>query len=155
MRSLIALNLGYLAMSSIAFAAADKSSGGGTPKPTPIATGGNAATAAAATEFVIADNIPLPPPSSGGRGGNTLYPFDKLEVGQSFGVKGKTKKGMASTVSSANNRYLEVVKDAAGKPVMVDGKEVKRATRKFVSGEVDPKTDPVGASVRVWRVAVS
>lgn len=137
----------YLAMSGIAFAAADAKGSG---KPTPIAAAAPAATGISA----IRSDIAIPPKSSGGRGGATLYPFDKLEIGQSFGVVGKTQKGMASTVSSANKRALEVVKDGAGKAVVVNGKELTRPTKRFVSGAVDPATDPDKASVRIWRIAL-
>lgn len=101
-----------------------------------------------------------------GRGGNTLYPFDKLEPGQSFGIKNKTAKNMASVVSGANKRFMIEKKDANGNTVFKTN-EVKHpdgtvthvpsleaemiAGRTFIAGDVDPKTDPEGASVRVWR----
>lgn len=166
-------SIGVLAaMSYIAFAAADKGSGASAVA-APVAVPEPAAVPAAAPTAKadkpkpemtsIIDDFPLPTKRlSGGRGGKTLYDFDKLEIGQSFGVKNKTVKGMASTVSSANERYREVIKDGEGKPVMIpDPKdatkqvEATRQTRKFICGEVDPK-DPRndGATVRVWRVAL-
>lgn len=102
------------------------------------------------------------------RGGRSLYPFDDLQVGQSFGVLNKTQKQMASTVSAANKRGRIEVKDAAGNTVFKtqevkqsDGSVVKQPTleprtqpgKLFVAADVDPKTDPDGASVRVWRTA--
>lgn len=102
------------------------------------------------------------------RGGRSLYPFDDLEIGQSFGVMNKTQKQMASTVSAANKRHRTEVKDANGQTVFktqdvkqADGSVVKTPTleaqtqpgRIFVAGDVDPKTDPDGASVRIWRTA--
>lgn len=177
-------------ISAIAFAAADKgSSPSGQPAPiaTPVVAPAPIATEATApvvtpiaetpapvaadakpakvkpeVTAIIAD-YPLPTrQNSGGRGGKTIYDFDKLEIGGSFGVKGKTVKGMASTVSSANERYRETVKDANGNPILIDdpknpGKkiEAKNQTRKFICGAVDP-ADPRnnGATVRVWRVAL-
>jgi len=165
--------------SVIAFAAADKGSSPSpiatpvaTPAPAPISADNSpvATPAPIATPTkikpevtAIVDDYPLPTrQSSGGRSGKTIYDFEKLEIGQSFAVKGKTVKGMASTVSSANERYREVVKDATGNSIMIDdpknpGKkiEAKNQTRKFICGAVDP-TDPrnAGASVRVWRVAL-
>lgn len=102
-----------------------------------------------------------------GRGGNSLYPFESLEtVGASFGIKNKTAKNMASVISGANKRFMVNKVDADGKTVF-QTKEVKSADgtvthvptlepekvpgRVFVAADVDPKTDPDGASVRVWR----
>lgn len=87
--------------------------------------------------FKIEDSIPVPTISGRGRGGN-VYPFDQLEVGQSFFVansedKPNAAKSLASTVSSATARYAVPSEDGATKtnkagevvPVMVE-------TRKFV-----------------------
>lgn len=178
-------------ISVIAFAAADKGAGSsGQPAPigTPVATPMPIATEPAPVVTPIADPVPTPVAvadaksakvkpevteiiadyplptrkNSGGRGGKTIYDFDKLEIGGSFGVKGKTVKGMASTVSSANERYRETVKDAAGNPIMIDDPkkpgakiEAKNQTRKFICGAVDPADQRnAGATVRVWRVAL-
>jgi hypothetical protein len=156
-------------MSSIAFAAAEKASGAAKAPnaPTPIntpaanASAPNASAPAAPTNTVVTKiraDVPLPPKKSGGRGGQTIYDFDKLEIGQSFGVVGKTIKGMASTVSSANKRFTEEVKDAEGNVVMIDDpkkpgtkKAVTKQTRKFICGTVTPTEDDP-ATVRVWRV---
>lgn len=102
---------------------------------------------------------------TGGRGSRSSYPFDKLEIGQSFGVKNKTAKQLASIVSAQNKRYTEIkMKD--GKPVMhmakVPGTDKRIptetperiATRKFRAVNVDPASDPDNASVRVYRVAL-
>jgi len=75
--------------------------------------------------FEIEDNVEIPEKvrkTSGTRAGRTaVYPFEKLEVGQSFFVpnkEGTNKKGqpfspavkaMASTVAGANARYSEVI----------------------------------------------
>lgn len=110
-------------------------------------TGTAAASAPVATSFVIEDNIPVP--TSRGRGVN-IYPFDALEVGQSFFVpnseaKPNAAKSLASTVSSATARFAVPSEDGATKtnkkgkivPVMVK-------TRKFVVNSVE-------GGARVWR----
>ncbi len=63
--------------------------------------------------YAIISNATLPPAKRGGRGGAPVqYPFDKLDVGQSFFVGVSSKhpnplKTLGSTVSSANMRYSE------------------------------------------------
>ena len=107
------------------------------------------------TMFKIEDSIPVPTISGRGRGGN-VYPFDQLEVGQSFFVansedKPNAAKSLASTVSSATARYAVASEDGATKtnkkgetvPVMVK-------TRKFVVSRVE-ENGVKGA--RVWRIA--
>ena len=106
------------------------------------------------TMFKIEDNIPVPTISGRGRGGN-VYPFDQLEVGQSFFVansedKPNATKSLASTVCSATARYAVPSEDGATKtnkagetvPVMVE-------TRKFVVRSVE-ENGVKGA--RVWRM---
>ena len=107
------------------------------------------------TMFKIEDSIPVPTISGRGRGGN-VYPFDQLEVGQSFFVansedKPNAAKSLASTVSSATARYAVASEDGATKtnkkgevvPVLVE-------TRKFVVRSVEE--DGVKGA-RVWRTA--
>ncbi|UAG58539.1 hypothetical protein Kaya_001 [Pseudomonas phage Kaya] len=107
--------------------------------------------AAAPSSFAIEDNVPMPTGSGRGRGGN-VYPFDALEVGQSFFVpnsedKPNAAKSLASTVSSATARFAVPSEDGATKtnkkgetvPVMVE-------TRKFVVRSVE-------GGARVWRTA--
>lgn len=107
------------------------------------------------TMFKIEDSIPVPTISGRGRGGN-VYPFDQLEVGQSFFVansedKPNAAKSLASTVSSATARYAVPAEDGRTKtnkkgetvPVMVE-------TRKFIVRSVE-ENGVKGA--RVWRTA--
>ena len=107
------------------------------------------------TMFKIEDNIPVPTISGRGRGGN-VYPFNQLEVGQSFFVansedKPNAAKSLASTVSSATARYAVPSEDGATKtnkkgetvPVMVE-------TRKFV---VQRAEENCVKGARVWRIA--
>lgn len=114
-------------------------------------TGTAAASAPVATSFAIEDNVPMPTGSGRGRGrGGNVYPFDALEVGQSFFVpnsedKPNAAKSLASTVSSATARFAVPSEDGATKtnkkgetvPVMVE-------TRKFVVRSVE-------GGARVWR----
>ena len=105
--------------------------------------------------FKIENEVPVPAISGRGRGGN-VYPFNQLEVGQSFFVansesKPNAAKSLASTVSSATARYAVPAEDGLSKtnkkgevvPVMVE-------TRKFVVRSVE-ENGVKGA--RVWRTA--
>lgn len=72
-----------------------------------------AAAPVAASNFAVVADIPMPGASRGGRSAET-YPFDKLEKGQSFFVaateaKPNPAKSLASTVTSANERYAEEI----------------------------------------------
>jgi hypothetical protein len=94
----------------------------------------------------------IPPPQQDGRSGKrhaVKYPFDKLQVGQSFFVpntpeKPEMAKALASTVSAATARWDEVIPEK----VRVNRKGVTvaatRRTRKFVIGAVD-------GGARIWR----
>lgn len=77
---------------------------------------------AAASSFAIIDNAKLPSAARGGRNG-PVYPFDDLNVGQSFFVpatsdKPEPAKSIASTATSAAKRFAEPVKNPDGSPVM-------------------------------------
>lgn len=66
-----------------------------------------------AANFVIADMVPLPETNGKRKGKASVYPFAKLEIGQSFFIPGQdaaTKH--APTVNSANARYA--VDDPSG-----------------------------------------
>ncbi len=128
---------------------------------------------------VVRADIPVPPPAKRGSGSNgigtTKYPFEGLEVGQSFAVIGKDAKGMQSTVFSAMERFGTKAPDFRpdGTPRMIKtrgGKTVHAnklsKTRVFTVADVNPATDPDGngpngsnvgktisAMCRVWRTA--
>lgn len=111
-------------------------------------TGTAAASAPVATSFAIEDNVPMPTGSGRGRGGN-VYPFDALEVDQSFFVpntedKPNAAKSLASTVSSATARYAEVVEGQFKTNKKGEQVPVTRETRKFVVRSVE-------GGARVWR----
>lgn len=123
--------------------------------------------AAAVSPYAIITNAVLPPSKRGNKGGGapTQYPFDALEIGQTFFVPVSEKhpdpvKTLGSTVSSANMRYAEdtgekrevnrakrgegnkAVKDAAGNKVMEKVTvPVYKYTRKFsIRGVVKGET---------------
>ena len=99
------------------------------------------------TMFKIEDSIPVPTISGRGRGGN-VYPFDELEVGQSFFVEGE-KTISPSTISAATARHAVPSADGATKtnkkgetvPAMV-------ATKKFIGRKVEENGVK---GTRVWR----
>lgn len=130
-------------------------------------------------KFEIDSGIPLPVIRRNHKSGGSksAYPFEQLEVGQSFHVAaddvGKIPRIMAAAVSNANKHYAtktgetDTVKmpiyevDAKGKRVKVNGhfnktgeKDVTRPKlkheREFVLRSVDA-TDARGAGVRVFR----
>jgi len=133
-----------------------------------------AANTAAKAKFEIDDNVPLAAKKGGGGGGGTresIYPFDSLNVGQSFHLPvtkdmPKPNRTIASAVSLATAKHSIEVKDEAGNVVMEDferknkagevvetGKRPKmQATRVFTIRAVDA-TDPRGPGARVYRTA--
>ncbi len=115
-----------------------KPGAGDTVKPTVANTG----------KFEIETVEEIPPANGRGRGAS-MYPFESLEVGKnnSFFVanteaKPNVYKSLASTVSSATQRYTEVI----------DG--VKTVTRKFEVREATKIIDGVEVKgARVFRTA--
>lgn len=97
----------------------------GTASPADATTTAPAADAAAASSDEIAIfSVPLPEKKRVAFGGrSSSYPFEKLEVGQSFFVANSekmpnAKKSLASTVSSATRRFAEAAKNDDGTPKM-------------------------------------
>lgn len=81
-------------------------------------------TETAKTKFEVEKNIPIPKMKTG-PGRSSIYPWEELEVGDSFFVPGKTPKQMSGLASSRSKR----------------GDGVKFKTRSVEGG------------CRVWRVA--
>ncbi len=105
---------------------------------------------AAKPSFAIEDGIELAPVTGRGRGGET-YPFDQLNVGQSFFVpntaeKPNVAKSLASTVSSATRRYAEEIPGQTRVDRKGNTVPAIKETRKFVVRAVD-------GGARVWRTA--
>lgn len=89
-----------------------------------IAAAGSQSNAAPASTGGIEIDDDVPMPDTARRAPReTVYPFDKLEVGQSFHVA-KTADNpdpatrLSSSVSGAHVRYSPIIKDEAGNPVM-------------------------------------
>lgn len=93
--------------------------------------------------FEIETGIEMPKTVRGGSIGNSVYPFDKLELGQSFFVAGKDVKSMAGTVSSATRRYA---KETGNMRTNRKGNEVPEMeiVREF-------KVRAVEGGCRIWR----
>lgn len=94
-------------------------------------------TATAAIGFAIIGDAKLPGASRGGRNG-PVYPFDDLNVGQSFFVpatddKPEPAKSIASTATSAAKRFAKPVTNADGSAVMEEYtvKGVTKTREKF------------------------
>lgn len=131
------------------------------------ATTTTAATRVAPELTAISTAVPMPEPTTSRRGSKSPYPFDALTaVGMSFGIKNKTAKNMGSIISNQNRKAMVEKKDADGNTVfktneMKDAEgNVTRvpttepemvATKHFFAVDCDPKNDPDGASVRVFR----
>lgn len=106
---------------------------------------------ASAPSFKIEIGVPIPAPVGRGRSGSK-YPFEALEVGQSFFVPDTAEQpdaaaSLASTVSGATQRYAV---DHATETKTVKGKLVSKKVyaRKFALRKVE-------GGARVWRVEVS
>lgn len=105
----------------------------------------------AAPAFKIEVGVPIPAPVGRGRSGSK-YPFDVLEVGQSFFVPDSAEHpdasaSLASTVSGATQRYAT---DHATETKVVKGKTVPKKvySRKFALRKVE-------GGARVWRIEVN
>lgn len=152
MKRIITTNLAAVAL----MAAADKNSGGNPVPPVPPAP---AASAKGVEIFGKRTDIAIPEGKKAGA--KSKYDFDGLEVNGSFGVKGKTASQFNSIIYSAEQRHAVPVKNADGttatrvKKLKDGGTEVVdkvAKTREFSAFDVDPKTDPDGATVRIFRI---
>jgi hypothetical protein len=134
------------------------------------------------TSFEIEDDIAIPT-TTARRGRQGGYPFENLEVGQSFHVPtkdgedaSKTAARLQSSVSGARSRFAEetgemetatrkvyaknddgeFIKDEDGKRVVESEEEYERpVTRPTRDFTVKPvdENDPKGPGARVWRTA--
>lgn len=121
-------------------------------------TAAAAAPAKAKPTFEISSSVAIPAITGRGRvSGESVYPFDALEIGQSFFVpnseeKPDAAKSMASTVSSANARYAEEI---PGKTKINRKGETVPATRQlrqFVLRARSAQEEGGKAGVRIWRI---
>lgn len=106
-------------------------------------------TAKAKPVFELQTGIAIPPVAGRGRTGESIYPFEKMEVGQSFFVA-KESKNLASTISSANARFAEEIPGETRKNRKGEDVPARRFTRKFVVRTVEE--NGVKGS-RIWRTA--
>lgn len=129
--------------------------------------------AVAASTFTLTADVPLPVSKRGGGRQGTKYPFDTMEVGQSFFVpntadKPNMAKSFASTASSATARTAvqngtkqvqdkddegNVKKDAQGNPIMVEVPNMVPQKRFEVRAVADgaPWGHAGVAGAGVWR----
>ncbi|QZA70439.1 hypothetical protein AH03_25 [Erwinia phage AH03] len=112
--------------------------------------------AAPVSKFEIESGIEIPKKSSRGAGRASVYPFDSLEVGQSFFVGNSAEvedayKSMGSTVSSANARYAEEIPGETKTNRKGNVVPATKQTRQFM--HVRAEKDGVQGT-RVFRVAV-
>jgi hypothetical protein len=114
----------------------------------------------------VSSVVPMPDRNAN-RGSKTSYPFEALTAaGMSFGVKNKTQKQLASIISNQNRKPGPTKRNPDGSIVYKtqdmtapDGTVTKIPTtepetlpgKQFFAVDCDPKTDPDGASVRVFR----
>lgn len=117
----------------------------------------------------VSKSVPMPEfASASNRGSKSAFHFDDLDVGESFGVIGRDARSLSSIISSAHRRHMVNKTDANGNVVYktrkakdANGVEMEMPTqeaaqvrgREFKAADVDPKKDPDGASVRIWRTA--
>lgn len=119
---------------------------------------GSTGAAPVATNFAVVADIPMPGASRGGRGSET-YPFDSLQAGQSFFVpateaKPNPAKSLASTVTSANERYAVEIEgetrvNRKGNTVPATRQEREFAVRSIEDGA--PWGHPGVKGAGVWR----
>lgn len=144
-----------------------------------VLAAGNAPAATAEVEapkFDVIDGLVLPPSKRGnakGGGAPIVYPFDKMEIGQSFFVPNSAKypdafKKLGSTVSSANMRYAEKTgetksvtrtKRGEGNKALLDASgnkiketvtvDVMKATRKFTIRKLEKGVN-YGTADKPW-----
>lgn len=125
-------------------------------------------TRAAPVLTAVTSAVPMPERKAA-RGSKSAFNFDGLtEVGMSFGVKDRTAASLTSVVHTANKKAMIDKTDATGAKVfktieikdangVVVGSTVsateteKVAGKHFFAVDCDAKTDPDGASVRIFR----
>jgi len=121
-------------------------------------TEGASAAPAVASNFAIVADVAMPGASRGGRSTET-YPFDKLEAGQSFFVaateaKPNPAKSLASTVTSANERYAVEIEGETRVNRKGNTVPATRQTREFAVRTVEdgaPWGFPGVKGAGVWR----
>lgn len=116
-------------------------------------------TQSVAQNFAIATGVALPSPVRS-RVSQSIYPFEQLEIGQSFFVpaseeKPNPAKSLASTVTSANDRYAFEIEgqteiNRKGETVPKKGYNRRFVVRAIEDGAPWGYANQAGAAV--WRV---
>lgn len=109
------------------------------------------------------------PPVAAKRGAKSelAVKLEELPVGGSIGIQNKTKKQISSTISKVNNATAnqqqkkaedgslvtrpEEIRDATGAVVGHKNVPVMERIKEFEAFDVDKKSDPDGATVRIFR----
>lgn len=119
-----------------------------------------------APSFSLVSNVPVPAITGRGRlSAESKYPFEQMQAGQAFFVPAteaqpKPSASLASTITSANKRYSEVIPGETVKDRNGNDVPARKALRKFVvravadgaaSGFGDQYKGVSGAGV--WREA--
>lgn len=142
------------------------------PATEPAATSNKGKPRSVPDVLTVRTDVPMPEIVTKRAGGRSAYRFDELAiVGASFGIKGKTAEQLRQVVSKANKAAAENVtplRDEAGNVVFKtqsipdgSGGFIEAPTNEpkmteaavFFVVDTDPKTDPDGASARVFRKA--
>jgi hypothetical protein len=141
--------------SDAGLAAFTATQGGGTPTNAPA---GVVTPTAEKPAFKITKEIPMPKVRRREGESGSKYPFDALEIGDSFHVPitadmPDPKKSMASSITAAKMRYSNKLEGQhkSRRGTMVDNVEF---TRNFAVRAVG-KDDPEGPGARVWRVPLA
>lgn len=166
----------FISTSAVLFAAAGTATPAATkttPVTTPVAGVPATTEVKAKPEIVVigvSTAVAMPTNRGAKRGNKAIYDLSRLEVGQSLAIKGRKAENLTSTISTANrneefatfkkNDAGEVlhavteVKDANGNVVgQAKGAKLVASRRVFFAYNCDPKTDPEGADVRIFRDA--
>lgn len=143
------------------FAAAGAASGGGGKKPR--------GPEAIITAIAAPGDFAMPAPKARRNGSASKYPFDKLEIGGSFGITNKTAANMTSVLSAQNRKpgplltnedgtpkigtVMKPMKDAANKKIGEQPvqEQLTAPGKRFEAVDVDPKKDKDKATVRIFR----
>lgn len=117
----------------------------------------------------VRTDVQRPTSKRGGGKSELALKLEELTVGASIGLTNKTKRQISSTVSKLNNATdnRRPKLDVNGQPVMKQGAPIKNAegvvtgygqpvqefdtVKEFSAFDVDPKSDPDGATVRIFR----
>lgn len=135
-----------------------------------IATCENSATASAAVAnplapqtqpasvFTLDVDVPLPSIKRGfgAKAGAPTYPFDNMQVGQSFFVpatpdRDDPAKSLASTVSAATRKYEVAVNNPDGTPKMISVQRAQRDTNGDIVKGADGKMVKVATTINEMK----